>query len=124
MDYYSIVTILVVLSALFGYINVRFLKLPITIGLMLITIIFTCIVLFIGQFDNSLLLREKAFIQSIDFETVLLDIMLSFMLFAGALHTNFAQLKIQRGPILAFATFGVLVPLSWLEWGCFICYNY
>ena len=109
MDYYSIVTVLVVLSAAFGYINVRFLKLPLTIGLMVVTILFTSAVLFIGQFDNTLLLREKEFIQSIDFETVLLDIMLSFLLFAGALHTNFSQLKVQRGPILAFATFGVLV---------------
>lgn len=108
MDYYSIATVLIVLSAIFGYINVRFLKLPITIGLMLITIVFTLILVIIGQFDDSLLLREKAFIMQIDFETVLLDIMLSFLLFAGALHTNFDQLKIQRGPILAFATFGVI----------------
>ena len=109
MEYYSIVTILVVLSALFGYINVRFLKLPLTIGLMVITIVFTLVILLIGQFDNTLLMREKQFIQSIDFETVLLDVMLSFLLFAGALHTNFSQLKVQRGPILAFATFGVVV---------------
>jgi len=109
MDYYSIASILVVLSALFGYINVRFFKLPITIGLMIITIVFTIVVLFIGQFDDTLLLREKAFIARIDFEAVLLDIMLSFLLFAGALHTNFEQLKVQRGPILAFATFGVIV---------------
>jgi CPA1 family monovalent cation:H+ antiporter len=109
MDYYSIASILVVLSALFGYINVRFFKLPITIGLMLITIIFTLVVLIIGQFDDTLLLQERAFIARIDFEAVLLDIMLSFLLFAGALHTNFQQLKVQRGPILAFATFGVLV---------------
>jgi CPA1 family monovalent cation:H+ antiporter len=109
MDYYSIVTILIVLSAIFGYINVKFLKLPITIGLMLITIVFTAIVVGIAQFDDTLLVQEKAFIASIDFETVLLDIMLSFLLFAGALHTNFNQLKIQRGPILAFATLGVLV---------------
>jgi len=109
MDYYSIASILVVLSALFGYINVRFFKLPITIGLMLITIIFTLVVLIIGQFDDTLLLQERAFIARIDFESVLLDIMLSFLLFAGALHTNFQQLKVQRGPILAFATFGVLV---------------
>jgi CPA1 family monovalent cation:H+ antiporter len=109
MDYYSIVSILVVLSALFGYINVRFFKLPITIGLMVITIIFTLVVLIIGQFDDTLLLQEKAFISRIDFESVLLDVMLSFLLFAGALHTNFQQLKVQRGPILAFATFGVLV---------------
>ena len=109
MDYYAIASVLIVLSALFGYINVRFLKLPITIGLMLITIVFTIIIVAIGQFDDTLLLREKALISQIDFKTVLLDIMLSFLLFAGALHTNFDQLKIQRWPVLVFATLGVLV---------------
>ena len=109
MEYYSIATVLIVLSSIFGYINVKFLKLPITIGLMVITLAFTAIVVAIAQFDDTLLLQEKAFINSIDFETVLLDIMLSFLLFAGALHTNFQQLRIQRGPILAFATLGVLM---------------
>jgi CPA1 family monovalent cation:H+ antiporter len=109
MDYFEIASVLIVLSALFGYINVRFLKLPITIGLMLITIVFTMVIVAIGQFDDTLLLREKELISMIDFETVLLDIMLSFLLFAGALHTNFNQLKIQRGPVLVFATLGVLV---------------
>ena len=109
MDYYAIVTVLIVLSALFGYLNVRFLKLPITIGLMLITIIFTVVIIAIAQFDDTLLLREKAFIENIDFKTVLFDIMLSFLLFAGALHTNFEQLRIQRWPVLIFATLGVLV---------------
>lgn len=109
MEYFDIVAILTVISALFGYINVRFLKLPITIGLMLITIVFTLVVVAIGQFDDTLLLREKEFIKHVDFKTVLLDIMLSFLLFAGALHTNFNQLKVQRGPVLVFATLGVLV---------------
>ncbi|WP_369998704.1 cation:proton antiporter [Winogradskyella sp.] len=109
MEYYSIATVLIVLSSIFGYINVKFLKLPITIGLMVITLAFTVIVVATAQFDDTLLLQEKAFISSIDFETVLLDIMLSFLLFAGALHTNFQQLRIQRGPILAFATLGVLM---------------
>jgi CPA1 family monovalent cation:H+ antiporter len=109
MDYYSIAAILIVLSALFGYINVRFLKLPITIGLMVITILFTVMIMALSSFDDTLLLKEKELIASIDFETVLLDIMLSFLLFAGALHTNFEQLKIQRWPVLVFATLGVLV---------------
>ena len=109
MNYYTIVTVLIVLSALFGYVNARFLKLPITIGLMVITIIFTLIIIVIGQFDDTLLLQEKEFIEGIDFKTVLFDIMLSFLLFAGALHTNFEQLKIQRWPVLIFATLGVLV---------------
>ena len=109
MDYFGIASFLIVLSALFGYINVRFLKLPITIGLMLITIVFTLVILGIAQFDDTLLLREKELIAQIDFRTVLLDVMLSFLLFAGALHTNFAQLRVQRGPVLVFATLGVLV---------------
>jgi len=109
MDYFYIGTVLTVISALFGYINVRFLKLPITIGLMLITIVFTIVVIGIGQFNDSLLEQEKALIASIDFKTVLLDIMLSFLLFAGALHTHFDQLKAQRWPVLIFATLGVLV---------------
>ena len=102
MDYYSIITILIVLSALFGYINVRVLKLPITIGLMVITIVFTIIIIAISQFDDTLILQERELIGSINFKEVLFDIMLSFLLFAGALHTNFEQLKIQRCPILVF----------------------
>jgi len=109
MDYFSIATILIVLSALFGYINVRFIKLPSSIGLMLVTILFTLAVLGLSYFDDTLLQTEKEFINSIDFETVLLDVMLSFLLFAGALHTNFQQLKIQRKPIIIFATLGTLV---------------
>ena len=108
-DYFSIAAILTVISALFGYLNVRFLKLPITIGLMVITIVFTIIIIAIGQFDDTLLIRERELIRQIDFKAVLLDVMLSFLLFAGALHTNFDQLKVQRGPVLVFATLGVLV---------------
>jgi len=109
MDYYTIASVLIVLSSIFGYINVRFLKLPTTIGLMIITIVFTLILLIIGQFNDALLTQEKELISNIDFETVLLDVMLSFLLFAGALHTNFEQLKVQRAPVLVFATLGTLV---------------
>ncbi|MGB5369343.1 MAG: sodium:proton antiporter [Flavobacteriaceae bacterium] len=109
MDYFVIISILVFLSAFFGYLNTRFLKLPTTIGLMVITIVFTLGVFALSYFDDSLLNAERYIISQIDFKTVLLDIMLSFLLFAGALHTNFEQLKVQRWPILAFSTLGVLV---------------
>ena len=109
MDYFLIITELVVLAAVFGYINVRFIKLPTTIGLMVITILFTLGVFVLSFFDTTLLNAEKYIINHIDFKTVLLDIMLSFLLFAGALHTNFEQLKIQRWPVLVFATLGTLV---------------
>ncbi len=120
MDVFLVITVLVVLSAIFGYINVRFLKLPNTIGLMTITILFTLVVFGISFYDDTLLEKEKHFISQINFETVLLDVMLSFLLFAGALHTSFQQLKVQRKPILAFATFGTL--LSTFIVGVFVYY--
>lgn len=109
MSYFLIITVLVTLSAVFGYINVRFLKLPNTIGLMLITIVFTLAVFGLSYFDSTLLDAEKYIIKQIDFRAVLLDVMLSFLLFAGALHTNFEQLKVQRWPVFVFATAGVLI---------------
>ena len=108
MSLFAIASILVVISAVFGYINVRFLKLPTTIGLMVITILFTLLILVTSLFNNTLLEQERLLISQIDFETVLLDIMLSFLLFAGALHTNFEQLKVQRKPVLLFATFSTI----------------
>ncbi len=109
MDYFIITSLLVSLAAVFGFINVKFLKLPNSIGLMLITILFSLGVLAISIIDDTLLNAEKDIIESIDFQTVLLDVMLSFLLFAGALHTNFEQLKVQRWPVLVFSTIGVLV---------------
>ena len=109
MDYFLIIAVLVFLSAMFGYLNVRFLKLPNTIGLMLITILFTLGVFALSYFDDTLLNAERYIITQIDFKSILLDVMLSFLLFAGALHTNFEQLKVQRWPILVFSTLGVLV---------------
>lgn len=109
MDYYLIITILVFLAAAFGYFNVRFLKLPNTIGLMLITIISSLAVFGVSYFDDSLLNAERYILMRLDFRVLLLEIMLSFLLFAGALHTNFEKLKVQRWPVLVFATFGVLV---------------
>ena len=75
---------------------------------MVITILFTLGVFVLSYYDATLLNAEKYIISHIDFKTVLLDVMLSFLLFAGALHTNFEQLKIQRWPIIVFATLGTL----------------
>jgi CPA1 family monovalent cation:H+ antiporter len=108
LDLFSITTILVFLSALFGYINVRFLKLPNTIGLMVITIFFTLCVFGLSYIDPTLLNAERYILSQIDFKTVLLDIMLSFLLFAGAMHTDFVSLQKHRWPIISFSTLGVI----------------
>ena len=108
MDLFTITSIIIVLSALFGYLNVRFLKLPNTIGLMLVAIIFT-LILFASTFiDKSIYEIAENMISKIPFSEILMDVMLGFLLFAGAMHTNFDQLRVQRWPILIFSTLGVL----------------
>ena len=109
MDFYSIAVFLIVLAAGFGYINVRFLKLPLTIGLMVVSIVFSVILMLASHWYPDLLEWETSLVKEIDFQDLLLNGMLSFLLFAGALHINFEQLKAQRWPILAFATIGVLL---------------
>jgi CPA1 family monovalent cation:H+ antiporter len=108
MDIFTIITLLIVLSAVFGYINVRFLKLPDTIGLMLIALLFTLGIMGAGMVNPAITIFAADFIGQIDFQKALMEVMLSFLLFAGALHTDFSQLREQRWPILLFATLGVL----------------
>jgi CPA1 family monovalent cation:H+ antiporter len=127
MDILAIITLLIVLSALFGYLNVRFLKLPETIGLMIIAIVFTLGIIGLGYFFPALAKEAEEVISQIDFKRALLDIMLSFLLFAGALHTDFRSLRSQRGPIAVFATVGVLLStflVAGLTYGLLLLINY
>lgn len=111
MEFFTTASIVIVLSALFGYINVRFLKLPNTIGLMVIAIVFTLLLFASSQlaWGQWFLQQAETLVRGIDFKMVLLEIMLGFLLFAGALHTNFDQLHVQRWPVIVFATLGVLI---------------
>lgn len=127
MDIFTIITILTVLSAAFAFINTKFLKLPFTIGLMIIAIVFTIILNVIGSFNAYILEEADVLISSIDFETVLLDVMLSFLLFAGALHTKLDALKKQKGPIALFATIGVVLStflIGTLMYYLFLAFSY
>jgi len=124
MSIFEIITLLTVISALFSYINVRFFKLPTTIGLMIMAMIFTVGISISSLFTDVILNNAVGIISSIDFHDVLIDVMLSFLLFAGALHTNFTQLKVQRYPILMFATVGVLVSTFLIGTVAYYLLNY
>ena len=109
MEIFTIITVLTVLSALFAFINTKYLKLPFTIGLMIIAMCFTLVIIGFGQFNHSVMESAKELINSIDFEKLLLEVMLSFLLFAGALHTKLDALAKQKAPIMLFATVGVVM---------------
>ena len=93
MDFIGIIALLISLSACFMYINYRFIKLPETIGIMVLSLVFSLgMVLFqkIGLLDFSNIANN------IDFETMLMKGMLSFLLFAGALHIDINDLVKQN----------------------------
>ena len=88
MNLFLIITILVCITAGFAYFNSRFLKLPDSIGMMLASLVFSVLLISFGTLFPSIFRIAQGFIAQIDFGAVLLEIMLSFLLFAGALHTD------------------------------------
>ncbi len=109
MDLFTVIALLTTISALFAYVNFRYLKLPTTIGLMLIALLSSIAILIVGQFSPAVLAGVTGLVSGIDFPQVLLEVMLSFLLFAGALHTDMALMREQKWSILSFATLGVLM---------------
>jgi len=109
MNILHILTTLIVMTACFGWLNARFFRLPFTIGLMIVSMGFSCLIMLAGRFDPTLLNYEQQLVSSIDFHEVLMEGMLSLLLFAGALHVDFGKLRTYAAPILAFATLGVVV---------------
>lgn len=112
MDLFTIVSILMVLVSIFAYLNTRFLKLQTTIGTMIISILFSVGILGLSKLFPDLIKFEKNIVGEIDFQNLLLDGLLSFMLFAGALHVNFSDLKSQKWKIVVFSSLGVLISTA------------
>lgn len=109
MDLFTVIALLTTICALFAYVNFRYVRLPTTIGLMLIALVASAALLIVGQYNNAVLEGVKGLVGQIDFPQVLLEVMLSFLLFAGALHTDMALMREQKWSILSFATLGVLL---------------
>ncbi len=108
MDVLQLSTVLLLLASLFSIINLRILKLPQTIGLMVLAIGLSFFILAIGLVFPSILNSVSSIIKSFDFEILLIDIMLPFLLFAGAISVNVHELLKDKVTILLLATFGVL----------------
>jgi CPA1 family monovalent cation:H+ antiporter len=109
MDALSVTSGVVTLSGIFAYINHRFFRLPTTIGLMLITLVISAAIIFMGKMGLHFDTLAEEMVRTIDFDETLMHGMLSFLLFAGALHININDLGDQKYVISFLATFGVLI---------------
>lgn len=102
--------ILIVLCAVLGWINHRFLKLPSTVALTMMGALASVVVIGIDAVlpQSDLAGVVGGFLDGIDFHATLMDGMLSFLLFAGALHVDIHQLRRGRWQIAILSTIGVI----------------
>jgi len=107
---FNLVALLVMLAAAFGYANHRWLRLPHTIGLVVIALVVSIVVLITDELIPTLGLATtvRGLLTDVEFEDVLMKALLSFLLFAGALHVDLDALLQRRLVIGVMATLGVI----------------
>lgn len=123
MQLFHLFSILIVLSASFEYINFRVLKLPNSIGLMLVSLIFSVMILVAGYFIPSFKDIVIKQVSAINFSELLLEVMLSFMLFAGAIHLKYEDLKTEKLSILLYSSVSVLISTFIIGFSSFYILN-
>ncbi|MGB1539773.1 MAG: cation:proton antiporter, partial [Rickettsiales bacterium] len=124
MDIFSITSILVTLCAVFGYLNLKFLKLPTVIGIMVQALVFSVLILLMPYAGMDITYLVSQFMNQIDFSQTLLEGMLSFLLFAGALHVKLENLKAQKWIVSLLAGFGTLFSAALAGGTAYVLFPY
>ena len=108
-----------VITALLAYLNHRFVRMPTTIGVMAAALVFSLALVGLDAVGLAYGLREyeESLLRSIDFSDVLMQGMLSLLLFAGALHVDLSELSAYRLPVGALAVLGTLLSTVAVAYG-------
>jgi Na+:H+ antiporter len=111
-----------VVTALLAYLNHRFVGLPTTIGVMVAALVFSLALVGLDALGMAYGLREyeESLLRSIDFSDVLMQGMLSLLLFAGALHVDLSELKTYRWPVGALAVVGTMLSTFAVGYGMWL----
>jgi CPA1 family monovalent cation:H+ antiporter len=122
MSLFAVLAIVITLTALFAYLNERFLKLPPTIGVMVSALVASILLLGLSHAGIAGVDWARTLLDVVDFDDLLMNGMLSFLLFAGALHVNLDELLERKWTILLLATVGVTIStflVGTAAWGVF-----
>ena len=122
MELLDFAAVLLVLAAVFGYINLKVFKLPTTIGIMLIGLVLSVLLLVLRDAVPMIPDAADRFVESIDFNEALMEGMLSYLLFAGALHVNLGDLANQKRLVGILASFGVLLSTFLIGTAAFLLF--
>jgi len=108
MSLLELTTFLLLLASIFSIVNLRVLKLPQTIGLMVLAIVLSLTVMVLGLIWPQFLSMVTTLTAQFDFSVLLIDVMLPFLLFAGAISVNVHELLKDKVTVLLLASFGVV----------------
>jgi CPA1 family monovalent cation:H+ antiporter len=100
---FALLSILVTIGALFSLLSVRVLRLPTTVGTMILTLTAAALLNVIGQREPMLHTMAGRIIGQIDFNQAVLHGILAFLLFAGALQLDLEHLSQQRVPVIVLS---------------------
>lgn len=112
MDLFVVIALLVIVSAFFSYLNARFIKLPGTIGIVLIATIVSIVILVVDKLNPTTARYLTTLAKNIDFSKVVLNIMLGFLLFSSAFNLDGKKLKKEMRPVLVLSTLGVILSTA------------
>jgi len=121
---FDLVAMLVSLAALFSFINCKTIGLPNGIGIMLIGLLMSLAMIIanaLGLFSTDAI---KEILAQVDFNQTVLNGMLSFLLFAGALHVNINRLAELKGTIAILATLGVIISSVIVAFGSYWIFHW
>ena len=124
MNITDILAILISLAALFSYINYRFIKLPASIGLLLIALVMSLGVIGLGKLGWGVEANVRHILKQIDFNQALMQGMLSALLFAGALHVHLDKLAEQKWVVATLASVGVITSTFLIGYVAYIVFNF
>ena len=108
MELFDLLAILITLAAVLAYLNHRFLRLPRTIALMLMSLAVSIVLAGLKAAHVPFAEAAAEAMRQVPFEKVLLEGMLGFLLFAGALHIDLGDLLAHKWSVATFATIGTV----------------
>jgi len=124
MSITDIFAILISLAAVFSYINYRFIKVPSTIGLLVIALFMSLAIILLGKMGLPIEAQAKHLLSQIDFNETLMQGMLSALLFAGALHVHLDELNKQKWVVAVLASVGVISSTFMIGFASFYIFGW
>jgi len=123
MSTFETASLLIALAAVFSFINFKFIKMPATIGVMMLSVATSVALILLGTVAPPIRREAQTIVSGIDFHRALFDGMLAFLLFAGSLQLEANDLRREWKPIAVLSLLGTLVSTALVGGLCYFAFR-